>query len=119
MMTLKDIPGVGAAVEAIGVLCTVIDADMMNDGEVHITVQASSSNITLLANRCRVQMVEHLAITSTLIRLPVGFCTWRKKPAGGLFDVDDQTMLGHTGEDLEASMSAVGFQRMLSRRSRL
>ena len=119
MMTLKDIPGVGAAVEAIGVLCTVIDVDMMNDGEVHITVQASSSNITLLVNLCQVQMVEHLTIAPTLIRLPVGFCTWRKKPAGGLFDVDDQTMLGHTGDDLEASISAAGFQRMLSRRSRL
>lgn len=118
MMAVKEVPGVGAGVEALGVLCTVIDADIMSDGEVHITVQASISNINLLASRCRAHVVEHVGITSTLIRLPVGCCTWRKKPAGGLFDAEDQSMLGHTGEDLEASVSAVGFQRMLSRRSR-
>lgn len=119
MMTVKGIPGVGAAVEALGVLCTVIDVDMMSDGKVHVSVLASTSNINLLASRCREQVVSHLAITSTIIRLPVGFCTWRKKPAGGLFDVDDQTMLGCTGDDLEVSIATVGFQRMLSRRSRL
>lgn len=116
----KGYPILGAAVEALGIMSTMIDSDLMSNGEVHITVQASPSNIKLVEKLAFAKGVPVLVISPSLARIPVTVCNWRSRLVGDLFEIDGQAMMGHAVENLDVRNDACGFQRALtSRRNRI
>lgn len=115
MSTLLPLPG--AHVEVRGVLGKFIGADVMSNGEVHFTIQCSASNGDLMEQRCNASYDGFQRINTRFVVVTSDACKWRKGPAGGLFDVDGQIMLGHTDSDVQATEDAKGFQAMLSLRN--
>lgn len=117
---MKGYPVPGAAVEALGIMSTMIDSDLMSNGEVHITVQASPSNIKLVEKLAFAKRIPVLVISPSLARVPVTVCNWRSRPVGRLFDTDEQVMIEHAVDDYYVRSDACGFQRTLtSRRNRI
>lgn len=117
-MKARHLPLPGTAVEALGVLGSYVGGDMMSSGEIYFTVQASAPNVRLIASKLECNEVPCVAINERLVQVPLHVCKWRSAPAGGLFDVDGQTMLGLTDSCVAGGRAAFEFQALLSRRNR-
>jgi len=114
----QNMPLVGTAVEVHGVLGSFIGGDFMSDGDIYFTIKACASNVRLIASKLSTAGAHCFKVSDELIQVPFRACKWRSAPAGGLFDDEAQTMLGHTDGCLQASKIAMAFQATLSRRNR-
>lgn len=114
---MKHMPQRGAEVEIFGVMSTFIAGAHMTDGDVQFTVQACPSNTRLIAAKAASNKTHVVVVGAEFVQISATVCTWRNWPAGAMYDED--MMLGQTEDHLKASDDARGFQKLLSRRSRI
>jgi hypothetical protein len=114
---MKQMPQRGAEVEIFGVMTTFIAGAHMTDGDVQFTVRTCASNTRLITAKAASNKTHCVIVGTEFVQITATVCTWRNWPAGAMYDED--MMLGQTDDHLKASVDARGFQKLLSRRSRV
>lgn len=115
----SQLPTMGTAIEVQGVMGSFVSVELKNDDGLAFTVKSTRSNVRLMLESLKASGHECVQITDEIIQVPYSVCVWRSMPAGGLFDAENQVMLGQTEGCLQASKIALQFQTTLSRRNRL
>ena len=117
-MTHMTLPIYGAEIEAFGVLGTFIVADVMDTGEVFLTLKSTPQNARLIREKAAAGGHSTLEITDRLVQVSKQHCLWRNTPG---FDVtDEQGYVAYpTSQHARTAAAVHKFQRAISRLNRL